>query len=245
MQHSESIKEISAAMNKFRLQVKQPAKSADNPFFKSKYVTLEGVVNTIDEALKDTGLAYFQEATSEGSSVQVSTMIIHTSGEWMSFESLNVPVAKNDAQAFGSAETYARRYSLSAIFGVTSDLDDDGNAAAKSAPKEKPQRRHTSNTRAQNNQQTNRQQPVSAPKRSQAELKTMGLYKELKLMMGEKIATSAYRDARGLAGLTDNEKASDSQFAQIDEALNSIITEAREKQAAKGQRESNDEALPI
>ncbi|MCT2882993.1 ERF family protein, partial [Lentilactobacillus buchneri] len=57
------------------------------------------------------------------------------------FDPLNVPVGKNDAQAFGSAETYARRYTLSAVFGVTSDVDDDGNQATKSAPKEQPHKR--------------------------------------------------------------------------------------------------------
>ncbi|MCT2883007.1 ERF family protein, partial [Lentilactobacillus buchneri] len=57
------------------------------------------------------------------------------------FDPLNVPVGKNDAQAFGSAETYARRYTLSAVFGVTSDVDDDGNSATKSAPHEAPHKR--------------------------------------------------------------------------------------------------------
>lgn len=130
MKTSESIKEIATAMSVLRKAIKQPTKNADNPFFKSKYVMLEGVVKAIDEALPD-GLSYTQEVTTNDNGVAVSTIIMHSSGEYMQFEPLNVPVSKKDAQAFGSAETYARRYTLSAVFGVTSDVDDDGNEASK------------------------------------------------------------------------------------------------------------------
>lgn len=139
MKSSESIKTIAAAMNAVRKDIKQPEKNAKNPFFKSDYVTLEGVVDAIDKALPK-GFSYTQEVASEGNQVSVSTILMSDSGEWIQFEPLTMPVAKNDAQAFGSAETYARRYSLSAIFGVTSDLDDDGNKATKSAPKEQPRK---------------------------------------------------------------------------------------------------------
>lgn len=146
MEHSESIAEISKALNTFRTAVKQPVKSASNPFFKSKYVALEGVVDAIDSALKDTGLSYVQEATSEGNQVSVATLLLHESGEWIELTPLTLPVTKNDAQAFGSAETYARRYSLSAAFGITSDLDDDGNAASSNPPAQQPTKPKRSTT---------------------------------------------------------------------------------------------------
>lgn len=148
MERSESIAEISKALNTFRTAVKQPVKSASNPFFKSKYVALEGVVNAIDSALKDTGLSYVQEATSEGNQVSVTTLLLHESGEWIELTPLTLPVTKNDAQAFGSAETYARRYSLSAAFGITSDLDDDGNAASSNPPAQQPTKPKRSTTQA-------------------------------------------------------------------------------------------------
>lgn len=148
MERSESIAEISKALNTFRIAVKQPVKSASNPFFKSKYVALEGVVDAIDSALKDTGLSYVQEATSEGNQVSVTTLLLHESGEWIELTPLTLPVAKNDAQAFGSAETYARRYSLSAAFGITSDLDDDGNAASSNPPAQQPTKPKRSTTQA-------------------------------------------------------------------------------------------------
>lgn len=138
MEKSETISKIAGNLIKFRQALQQPAKSADNPFFKSKYVMLEGVVKAIDDALKDLNMTYMQEVTSDGNQVSVSTILLDSSGEYIQFEPLSVPVSKNDAQAFGSAETYARRYTLSAVFGVTSDVDDDGNAASANAPKQQP-----------------------------------------------------------------------------------------------------------
>lgn len=147
MKQSESIKEIAKAMSALRNQIKQPVKNADNPFFKSKYVMLEGVVKAIDEALPD-GLSYTQEVTTSDTGVAVSTIIMHSSGEYMQFEPLSVPVSKKDAQAFGSAETYARRYTLSAVFGVTSDVDDDGNEAAKHPGKQQTAKRPVHQSKA-------------------------------------------------------------------------------------------------
>lgn len=130
MKTSESIANIGKAMATFRKNVKQPEKSSVNPFFNKKYVALEGVVKSIDDALPE-GLSYMQEATTTETGVAVSTIIMHSSGEYIQFDPLSVPVEKRDAQKFGSAETYARRYTLSAVFGITSDVDDDGNEATK------------------------------------------------------------------------------------------------------------------
>jgi hypothetical protein len=145
MRTSENINEIAKAINAFRQVVKQPAKDGDNPFLKSRYVQLEGVVDAIDRALPDTGLAYTQDVVSEGNQVSVTTLIFHSSGQFIELGPLSVPVAKNDAQAFGSAETYARRYSLSAAFGITSDLDDDGTVAGVNPPKAQPKRTNKQN----------------------------------------------------------------------------------------------------
>lgn len=141
MKMSESIKNLAAAMYAFRKAVKQPKKDKENPFFKSTYVALEGVQKAIDEALPD-GLSYTQALITEDGRVGISTIILHKSGEFMAFEPAYVPVKKNDAQGYGSAETYARRYSLSAAFGISSDVDDDGSAASQgpSKPASQPNR---------------------------------------------------------------------------------------------------------
>ncbi|HFI0682470.1 TPA: ERF family protein [Streptococcus suis] len=146
MKKSETIKNLAGAMVKFRQQIKQPLKDADNPFFKSKYVPLENVVEVIDKVASPLGLSFIQEATSnELGMVGVATTIFHESGEWIEFEPLYLKPEKSNAQGYGSSVTYARRYSLSSAFGITSDKDDDGNEASgnrdgkKSNAKQHPQ----------------------------------------------------------------------------------------------------------
>lgn len=118
-------------MFKFRTQLKQPKLDGDNPFFKSGYVTLEGVQKAVDEALKDTGLSYIQKVYNDGNGgVGVETVIMHEGGEALSSGPLSLRPTKNDPQGFGSAITYAKRYQLAAMFGISSDKDDDGNLAA-------------------------------------------------------------------------------------------------------------------
>jgi len=135
MQRSESIKEIATALAKAQGEIKGAVKDSDNPFFKSKYADLASVVEAIREPFSKNGLSYIQTVEpSDGEEVRVETTILHSSGEWLSGGVLAVPVSKQDAQGFGSALTYARRYSLSAATGVAPE-DDDGNAAAKAAPK--------------------------------------------------------------------------------------------------------------
>ena len=134
MDKSESIKELATALSKAQGEMGSAHKSADNPFFKSKYADLASVTDAIKASLKNNGLSYTQVIHDMDKSACVETMIFHSSGEWLSTGKLSVPVAKADAQGFGSALTYARRYGLSAAFGVASD-DDDGNAAAKAKPK--------------------------------------------------------------------------------------------------------------
>jgi hypothetical protein len=96
------------------------------------------VVEAIRPAFGQCGLSYIQRIEpSDKDEVRVETILMHASGEWLSCGVLNLPVSKADAQGFGSALTYARRYSLAAACGVAPE-DDDGNAATKSAPKSIP-----------------------------------------------------------------------------------------------------------
>lgn len=131
MEMSNEKDEIFKALNNFRTKLKQPKKDKPNPFFKSDYVDLSGVTKAVDEALKDTGLAFFQNPVKSETPNQVGieTIITHSSGQFIEFDPFVVPVGgKHDAQAFGSAKTYASRYSLATAFGVTDSVDDDGNA---------------------------------------------------------------------------------------------------------------------
>lgn len=141
MKKSETLTEFSKAFAKTQQEMKQPLKDANNPFFKSKYVPLENVVEAITESASKNGLSFTQFPSSdEVGNVTVGTLVMHSSGEWIEYDPIKMKPVKNDPQSIGSAITYAKRYALSAIFGITSDPDDDGNEATqakKQAPAKK------------------------------------------------------------------------------------------------------------
>lgn len=128
MDKSESIKEIATAMNKAQAEMAGAAKDANNPFFKSKYADLSSVVRAVKEPFANNGLSYSQFPVFSEGQVGVETILMHTSGEYMSSVLLLPMGNKQDPQAAGSALTYARRYALQSIAGIPSE-DDDGNAA--------------------------------------------------------------------------------------------------------------------
>jgi hypothetical protein len=135
MNKSESIAALAAALAKAQGAMKGAIKDSANPFFKSKYADLASVVEAIRAAFSANGLSYIQTVEpSDKDEVRVETTLLHASGEWISCGVLSLPVSKNDAQGYGSALTYARRYSLSAAVGVAPE-DDDGNAASAAKPK--------------------------------------------------------------------------------------------------------------
>lgn len=110
-------------------------KTASNPHFKTKYADLSACVEAVIDALHKNDIALMQPTYEDATGVTVSTMFLHTSGESMDGGKLHVPASKQDPQGYGSALTYARRYSLMAACGIAPE-DDDGNAASrgKSAP---------------------------------------------------------------------------------------------------------------
>lgn len=134
MKKSETIAELSKAFVKTQKELKQPLKDANNPFFKSKYVPLENVVESITKSASKNGIAFSQfPSQDENGMTTVGTVVMHESGEWIEYDPIKIKPVKNDPQAVGSAITYAKRYALSAIFGITSDQDDDGNEATQPA----------------------------------------------------------------------------------------------------------------
>jgi hypothetical protein len=109
-------------------------KSSSNPHFKSKYADLAGCLEAVNDALLEAGIAVYQETSECQDGVIVETVFLHESGETLRGGRLHVPAAKHDPQGYGSALTYARRYSLMAACGIAAE-DDDGNAASKPTPK--------------------------------------------------------------------------------------------------------------
>lgn len=107
-------------------------KTHTNPAFRSKYADLGACIEAVIDALNSNGIALVQRTHNDERGVTVETMFLHESGESMSGGILHVPAAKQDPQGFGSALSYARRYSLMAACGIAPE-DDDGNAAAQAA----------------------------------------------------------------------------------------------------------------
>ena len=118
-------------------EIKNPANTATNPFFKSKYAPLSDVLNAVRPILSKNGLSVLQSPSGDGEHIIVTTTLIHSSGEWIESPELVLKADKATAQGAGSAITYARRYALSAILGISSEDDDDGNEAEKQAPTKK------------------------------------------------------------------------------------------------------------
>lgn len=113
-------------------EIESATKAANNPHFKTKYADLGAVIEAIKPALIAHNLFFTQRPEPCEGGVCIETVIGHAAGEELSLGKLFVPANKNDAQGFGSALTYARRYALVTAFGVPVE-DDDGNAAAKAS----------------------------------------------------------------------------------------------------------------
>lgn len=105
-------------------------KSAVNPHFKSRYADLASVIDAVLESLNANGIALVQDLHECDNGVIVETLFLHESGESRSFGKLHIPALKQDAPAYGSALTYARRYAIMAACGVAPE-DDDGSATMK------------------------------------------------------------------------------------------------------------------
>ena len=125
---------IAAAFVQAQRNFAPALKKADNPYFGSKYADLAVCIEAVIDALHDNGIALIQHTDQSDKGVIVSTVFMHESGEHMETGSIFVPAAQNSPQAFGSALTYARRYSLMTACGIAPE-DDDGNAASKPVAK--------------------------------------------------------------------------------------------------------------
>ncbi|HNV68259.1 MAG TPA: ERF family protein [Candidatus Ozemobacteraceae bacterium] len=130
METSQTISKIAEALAKVQGQMKPAGFDASNPHFKSKYATLAAVMESCRQLLSAHGIAILQGTSVENDPLRVSvqTQLVHVSGEWIK-ETLSIRPVRDDAQSIGSAITYARRYGLSAMVGIVSDDDDDGEAA--------------------------------------------------------------------------------------------------------------------
>lgn len=132
MRQSETIAELATALAKAQGQIEDATKDGLNPAFRSKYADLAAVRAVIREPLAVNDLSIMQFPRTRQGTVEVETMLVHKSGEFVS-ETLEIPVGKFDAHGIGSGITYGRRYGLMSVLCLAA-VDDDGNAAVEKAP---------------------------------------------------------------------------------------------------------------
>lgn len=139
MKMSEQLNELSMALVKAQAEFEPLSKSASG--YGYKYVPFDAIISATRPILAKHGLAFVQLPTRAQASgvVGLTTRLIHASGQWLE-DTAEYPVPdvgrSNDAQAYGAAITYARRYALSALLGLATDEDTDGTTKrSKPAPK--------------------------------------------------------------------------------------------------------------
>lgn len=131
MQFSDSLKHIAPALLDVQKEVKPVIKDGDNPHFRSKYVTLDALIEYVKPILSKHGLVLVQGGAPGAHGLVVQTTLIHAiSGEFVT-STFELPLQKADPQGAGSAITYGKRYGLAAILAISTDDDDDGNKASE------------------------------------------------------------------------------------------------------------------
>jgi hypothetical protein len=123
------MKNLNQALVKFHASLKPIQKDAQNPFFKSDYLTLSGIIDAIRPLLSANGLAVIQSMKVDSGINILITTLLHESGEYLASEII-LP-NHSDPQKFGSLCTYYKRYQLQALLLIsTSEEDDDGNSVS-------------------------------------------------------------------------------------------------------------------
>ncbi len=141
---SENVTELSKALIEVQKVLTPAPKDAENRFVKAKYATLNSVMSTCKPALLANGILLTQYPIPvEGDNLGLVTKLVHAeSGQFLASLAV-IPLSKHDPQAMGSAITYGRRYSLSAMLGIVTEEDDDGNMATYTAQPTNYRQRNT------------------------------------------------------------------------------------------------------
>lgn len=129
MIRSDNINEIAQAIAKAQSEMQNAAFDSKNPHFGNRFASLAAVRDAVIPPLAKNGIAVLQDIVNVEGGISCTTILVHSSGQWMEFGPLIMPFAKADAQGFGSAATYCKRYHLMAVAGVAGDADEDAEAA--------------------------------------------------------------------------------------------------------------------
>ena len=139
-------KDLFTALIKAQASMGAAVKDSKNPHFRSSFASLSAVIGAVIPCLNGHGVGVLQLPHLDESYVQLTTVLIHSSGQMLSSTVATPMGKKSDAQAVGSAITYLRRYSLQSIVGLPVE-DDDGNAASSRPVQRRPARRTVPGTK--------------------------------------------------------------------------------------------------
>lgn len=139
MRKSEEIDQLATALAQAQAEFEAVPKTADNPFFKSRYADLPSVVLAASPILSKHGIAVSHLPDFDGEHDLLTTLVMHRSGQWIE-ATARLHLVKADPQGQGSATTYMRRYAYSGAVGIVTETDDDGNAASRKPPAGKARR---------------------------------------------------------------------------------------------------------
>lgn len=130
-EQSKMIAELFTEYNKVKAVMAQPKKN--KKAYNYNYSPLDEVLRVIDTAIKESGtnISYTFETITGDGKAGTKVYIFSGKGAWLEFADAMLPVPKNDAQGYGSALTYARRYAISSAFGIASEEDDDAQSISR------------------------------------------------------------------------------------------------------------------
>ncbi len=134
MNFSNETNNLFAALAKAQADLGKAKEDGRNPHFRSTYATLESVRDVVMPAFTAHGLSITQHPGLDGGNVTMTTVVGHSSGQWMQSTSAVPMGKKQDSHAYGSACTYLRRFSMAAIASAVTGEDDDGNAVSSRGP---------------------------------------------------------------------------------------------------------------
>lgn len=132
---NEQVAEMFADYAAYYGEVKNGVADTKNEFYKSKYMTLDQVLDIARPILSKYGLAVFQVPTAQDKTLSMINIMTHKSGAAMVFPEMKMAIAQLTPQGAIAAVTYARRGTFCSLFGIAADIDDDGNAASGNVPK--------------------------------------------------------------------------------------------------------------
>jgi hypothetical protein len=141
LRRSDTIAKLAEALAKAQGAFKVAEKNATNPFLKNKYADLGSIILASREALSANGLGIIQSPTIEKDDLTITTLLAHSSGEWVESD-ITLPIGQKQgltaAQVAGSVITYLRRYGMAALLGIYAGDDDDGNEEVSKPAAPKP-----------------------------------------------------------------------------------------------------------